>query len=650
MSKYTKYFSNCKGVFQGGGCKAISYIGAYKEAFKRGVNFSEVAGTSAGSIIAVFIAAGATPDQLEEIISKLDFNTFNEKPSSKGRYKGLSVRYGWVIRIISLFMDDKNIGRKISYFILFLGYRKSDAIESFVEKELSKILNKRNRKIVFSDLKMPVSVISSDLQNNTIKVWNTKETPYDSVAYAVRCSCAIPFFFQPVDGRYVDGGMLSNLPTFVFSSSLSYDKILAFSLFSSDSKQNDTNISLSDYLTAIANTIVDGAKDIQTKLHSRCYSIQIEIKGVTATDFQLLQNDLSTRNFLIQQGESEMRKFLDKENIFMEHYGINSIDNFTDQSQMRTQISFNSIEKNDHVIVASKNTKWCWELFLTLLKWRIDGSNITVYTTKNINAKYKEEEDARRRMLYFLGVELYVLDDLSINGYFFQKNHYWKAVVFDRKDEINKFSAKYYYNEVDNIIVNNLISTLESLIKNKVKPLKIKKKIAVHSEQPKDIINKLRTISFYKDADICFKKVKVDELQFITQYVLGYKYRQIDVLYNLYEKANMDFFSPASLHIGGGKKSLISPPVVEVHNGKMYVIEGNTRCLYAYRHQIEEIVVVVVDNVVEKLPASHDHSYHISEMLLNDQNIEGVQRYEGFNYQLYRKIEQSIRPYNTYLK
>lgn len=649
MNEYTKYFSNCKGVFQGGGCKAISYIGAYKEAFKRGVNFSEVAGTSAGSIIAVFIAAGANPNQLENIISELDFTAFDEKPSSKGRYKGVNKKMRLLMKVVSYFMKD--IGEKISYFILFLGYRKSDAIETFVEKELSKILNKKNGKITFADLKMPVSVISSDLQNNTIKVWNAKETPNESVAYAVRCSCAIPFFFQPVDGRYVDGGMLSNLPTFVFSSSLSYDKILAFSLYSADCKQDENGISLMDYLAAIANTIVDGAKDIQTKLHSRCYNIQIEIKGIAATDFQLLQNKKDVRNQLIEQGENEMRSFLNKENTFMEHYGINNIDSFNDQSQMRTQISFNSIEKNDHVIVASKHTKWCWELFLTLLKWRIDGSRITVYTTKDVNTKYQEEEEeARRRMLYFLGVELYVLDYLPINGFFFQKNHYWKAVVFDRKDELNKFYAKYYYNEVDNIIINSLILSLESLIKVKIKPLNLRKKIAIHTEQTKEIIAKLRTISFYKDANIYFKKIKVDDLRFITQYVLGYKYRQIDVLYNLYEKANIEPFSPASLHIGGGKKSLIAPPVVEIHNGEMYVIEGNTRCLYAYKHQIEELIVAVVDNVVEKLPAASDQSYYISEMLLNDQNIEGPQRYEGFNYHLFRKIEQSIRPYNTYLK
>ena len=73
---YTKYFTSCKGVFQGGGCKAIAYIGAYKKAYERGVFFSELAGTSAGSIIASLIAAGAKPNYLEKIVNEINFSDF----------------------------------------------------------------------------------------------------------------------------------------------------------------------------------------------------------------------------------------------------------------------------------------------------------------------------------------------------------------------------------------------------------------------------------------------------------------------------------------------------------------------------------------------------------------------------------------------
>lgn len=39
-------FINSKGVFQGGGCKAVAFIGAYEAALENGVCFTEFAGTS----------------------------------------------------------------------------------------------------------------------------------------------------------------------------------------------------------------------------------------------------------------------------------------------------------------------------------------------------------------------------------------------------------------------------------------------------------------------------------------------------------------------------------------------------------------------------------------------------------------------------
>ena len=73
---YTKYFDNCKAVFQGGGCKAVAYVGAYEEAYARGVFFSELSGASAGALIAALIAAGAKPDYLRKVVMELDFSQF----------------------------------------------------------------------------------------------------------------------------------------------------------------------------------------------------------------------------------------------------------------------------------------------------------------------------------------------------------------------------------------------------------------------------------------------------------------------------------------------------------------------------------------------------------------------------------------------
>lgn len=86
-TKHAKYFKNCLGVFQGGGCKAIAFVGAYRKAIEWRVFFSEVSGTSAGSIVAALVAAGATPDFLEEHLDALDFNKFISPPVKNSHSK-----------------------------------------------------------------------------------------------------------------------------------------------------------------------------------------------------------------------------------------------------------------------------------------------------------------------------------------------------------------------------------------------------------------------------------------------------------------------------------------------------------------------------------------------------------------------------------
>ena len=45
-----------------------AYVGAIQAAAERGVGFTEVAGTSAGSIVAALLGAGAKPAQLAKYL------------------------------------------------------------------------------------------------------------------------------------------------------------------------------------------------------------------------------------------------------------------------------------------------------------------------------------------------------------------------------------------------------------------------------------------------------------------------------------------------------------------------------------------------------------------------------------------------------
>ena len=79
-------FINSKGVFQGGGCKAVAFIGAYEAAIENGVCFTEFAGTSAGSIIAAIIAAGASVNDMKNFIDGLNVVELIAKAQKKRNF------------------------------------------------------------------------------------------------------------------------------------------------------------------------------------------------------------------------------------------------------------------------------------------------------------------------------------------------------------------------------------------------------------------------------------------------------------------------------------------------------------------------------------------------------------------------------------
>src|SRR5690606_14089666 len=61
------------GVFSGGGLKGFALVGAYQVLEEKGYRFHRVAGTSAGAILASFIAAGYSAKEIEKMLDEQDF-------------------------------------------------------------------------------------------------------------------------------------------------------------------------------------------------------------------------------------------------------------------------------------------------------------------------------------------------------------------------------------------------------------------------------------------------------------------------------------------------------------------------------------------------------------------------------------------------
>jgi NTE family protein len=189
------------GVFSGGGIRGFALVGACEEIEKRGFHFVRLAGTSAGSIVAALVAAGYTSKEMFQLMDEFEFN------------KMMDARKSFIPFARWLFLYWK------------LGLYKGNELENW----LRQILEAKGIK-TFSDLPpQALRVIASDISNGQMIVLPDDLERYGispgsfSVARAVRMSCSIPYFFEPVKLRgvdgvniLVDGGVLSNFPIWLF--------------------------------------------------------------------------------------------------------------------------------------------------------------------------------------------------------------------------------------------------------------------------------------------------------------------------------------------------------------------------------------------------------------------------------------------------
>lgn len=627
MTNKTKYFQNCLAVFQGGGCKGAAYVGVYRECIARGVFFSEVVGASAGAIIAVFIAAGATPDQLEEIILKLNFSKFQSPPKDIDVKK--IKRMSWLKHFIP--NDIKQFVPIVSH----LGLYKSNYIEDFVAEELKKILKKDSR-VKFRDLIIPCSVITSDLHDNDSKIFSLEDSPDEDVALAVRCSANIPLFFQPVDMRYVDGGMISNLPAHLYHhKNKLHSKVLAFS-FATKIEQIDIK-NIFDYGKSLINTVLMGTMNVQLSLLDNVNIVTIKTGDIKTTDFEKIEE--KTLKILIQNGVDAISNFIENETAHPRANTIRS-DVSTDYFDTNNTIILSNLESVEEVIISDKQTNWVYELFPTLMKW-VD-SNVTIKVLLKRNNDDEHHGPYRQRFLEHIGAEIIFADSLPFKGFVFDgdKPEKAKAIVCNSANKPQQmYDSKYYHGNED----RDVVSILHQKLLSNFSTDKSFANVSYIPAKVEELYDKLKSVKQYQSTKIklSFTEVNISTVVFLTRFIRGFKYRQIEHLFDIYSKNEFELFVPVRINLLNGKSTLITPPVVEKHGNKLYLLEGNTRLTYLYKSGVQQVKVVVVENVAEGLPSSG--RYTCNEILITDKKTIGKDRYSQFDYEKFRKIEKAVR-------
>ena len=258
-------------VFEGGGAKGMVFVGALQELQTRGHSPARLLGTSAGSIMATFLAAGYDVDEMAEALVEeedgkpifLSFLQNPEEPSSEEIHES-AIRQ--LLEDVNIPLIPEGIEIKIDDALAsaFAKSRVTSRIFSFIERGglyggnnfLDWLREKLNSGIYklergefetgkqreFGHMTMAefnvatgvdLSLVAADTTGNQLLILNHRTAPDCPVVNAVRMSMSVPLLWEEVvwmedwgeyrnkninDHTVVDGGMLSNFPIELFIS------------------------------------------------------------------------------------------------------------------------------------------------------------------------------------------------------------------------------------------------------------------------------------------------------------------------------------------------------------------------------------------------------------------------------------------------
>ena len=647
----TKFFQVCRGVFEGGGCRGAAHIGAYAEAIESGVNFSEVAGTSAGSIIAALIGAGATPEFLKEKVASLDFESLFDEPKNRiSPIFGRSSLVKW--GSLPLYFCGKRAWNLRKILLVNGSFYSLQKLEDWLDDLLSELLPNAPKPITFESLILPTWIVAANLSGKRIKLWSQGTSPNEKVAMAVRCSCSIPVFFEPVElgnDLLVDGGVLSNLPTFVFannSKSLG-GRILAFRL--QDEDRNRTQLTLQWLLERLINTMISGATDLQSSLLNRISYVRIPTGEISGTDFKGAKENVST---LLENGRTAMSQFLIRESPQLNDDVTADIPRYS-QDELFDDVAREMETVGLNLIVSSENTEWFWRLFPSVIHWLFNQSRMYILTRPIVGKdKMAEREKQRREFLSKLGAKIVESTENIPRCILLSRNDDRHNAAFMMDNGVSNLApyGSVYIGIHHRALIKTLLDTLERMI---CFDLSTPPTLTLVETDPTQLIHKLKTgVNQYIGEDIRLelKDVPLNGNdasplpEMIVRRVRSFKFRQAGFMKNLYNKHFIPPFVPASILADGKVVSCFTPPVFEVWNDRLVAIEGNTRLLYCYRAGLPSISGLVVNGVIAPLPGN---PVKMKRALLATSHMTPEDRIEGFDYTRFRSIEGASRPLNN---
>lgn len=233
-------------VFEGGGAKGLAHVGAIRAMEDQRLRYRRIAGTSAGALIAMFVAAGYTSEEVRAAITErmpdgtIIMGSFLVVPESFDEDVILSsMAYKTLIDLnfpeainaeLLRAMLKLESFREAFSLVEFGGVVAGETYLEWIQDKLDangRGLGTATFAEFYQRTGAELTIVAADMDSGRMLVLNHRTVPDLPVAWAARMSSSVPFAFrnvkwQPEWGTYlgenidhhriVDGGVSSNLP------------------------------------------------------------------------------------------------------------------------------------------------------------------------------------------------------------------------------------------------------------------------------------------------------------------------------------------------------------------------------------------------------------------------------------------------------
>jgi len=288
-------------AFQGGGARGVSHVGGLAAVEELRLTIKGVAGTSAGAILAALVAAKfeskdlLNPSERTHLLQKVANGKYEKATSlfSESGWKSIkglresakstswlarAIRHKWktlgaLCAVLCLLPNPPLLG----IAIILLGYwtyrrlrRIHDGLASLqsvrdlVNTAIAERLNLDGTSpITFEQMKKaggrPLKLVATNVTNKSLELFSVETTPQVAVADAVAASICLPFIFEPwsvafekagdngaVARRFLDGGLMSNLPAWSFDEERALDPKAVTIAFGLKARERQAHVSASE--------------------------------------------------------------------------------------------------------------------------------------------------------------------------------------------------------------------------------------------------------------------------------------------------------------------------------------------------------------------------------------------------------------------